>query len=208
VPVALRAATARHLADQVIADGRRLTTGFLGSGLLCPVLAETGRADLAFDLLLDERIPSWLGTVGLGATTIWERWDGWTPEAGFASPNMNSFNHYAFGAVVEWLYTGVAGLAQADGSAGYERLRIAPLVDPRLGFVHARHDSVRGPVAAGWTLRGDELLVDVELPPGTSATVHVPGDGMHEVAAGTHRFRAPWGAPHPTGAAAHGHDRA
>ncbi|MDW5592748.1 glycoside hydrolase family 78 protein [Conexibacter stalactiti] len=181
---AQRAAVAAQLADDVLARGRHLSTGFLGTGLLCPVLTEHGYAELAYDLALADTAPSWGAQVRAGATTTWERWDGWSEADGFASPNMNSFNHYAFGAIGEWLHRHVAGLDQEPGSAGWAHVRIRPFPDPRLSWARAEHASPRGPVRSGWELVDDELALDVEIPPGARATVHVPAADPAQVREG------------------------
>jgi alpha-L-rhamnosidase len=189
-----RTAVADQLAADVRARGGRLSTGFVGTGLLCPLLSEHGHAQLAYDLALADTFPSWGRSVRAGATTMWERWDGWSEEGGFQSPNMNSFNHYAFGAIGEWLHRYVAGLDQEPGSAGYAHVRVRPFVDSRLRWARAEHDSVRGPVRVGWGRGGDELRLDVEIPPNARATVHLPGPEPRErveVGSGRHVFTTP-----------------
>ncbi|MFD0855866.1 family 78 glycoside hydrolase catalytic domain, partial [Actinomadura adrarensis] len=121
-----------HLVADIEARDRHLTTGFAGVALLCPVLTEHGHADLAYALLHQDTYPSWTYSIRHGATTIWERWDGWTEEHGFQSPAMNSFNHYSLGSVGDWLYGGVAGIGQAPGSVAYRRLLLRPQVGGRL----------------------------------------------------------------------------
>lgn len=192
LPPHQRPALAAQLAADVVARGRKLSTGFIGTGLICPVLTEHGYGTLAYDLALAEEFPSWGATIRNGATTMWERWDGWTPEGGFASPNMNSFNHYAFGAIGEWLHRSVAGLDQAPDGAGWRTVRIAPQLDERLRWARAEHDSPLGPVRAGWERFGDELVLDAELPPGMTGTVELPGGERTAVSAGRHRLTAPW----------------
>nr|MDQ3604118.1 family 78 glycoside hydrolase catalytic domain [Actinomycetota bacterium] len=122
LPEDLRSAAAEHLVRSIEREDWHLSTGFAGVGYLCPVLTEAGYADVAYRLLENETYPSWGYTVKNGATTIWERWDGWTEENGFQSPNMNSFNHYSLGSVGEWLYRYVAGIDQDPGGTGYERI--------------------------------------------------------------------------------------
>ncbi|GAA3934926.1 alpha-L-rhamnosidase [Actinomadura viridis] len=153
--------------------GPGVTTGFLGVGLIAPVLDAHGHADLAHALLRRTDPPSWLYPLRHGATTIWERWDGYTEERGFQAAAMNSFNHYALGSVGEWLYRGVAGLDQAPGSVGYRELLVRPRPG-RLTSARASYESVRGTVAAGWTLRDGVFTLEVTVPPGASATVHIP----------------------------------
>ncbi|RSN71961.1 alpha-L-rhamnosidase [Actinomadura sp. WAC 06369] len=164
---------AGRLAELVEAAGPGPRTGFLGVGLLAPVLDGIGRPDLAHALLRRTDPPSWLYPLRQGATTVWERWDGYTPEHGFRAAAMNSFNHYALGSVGEWLYQGVAGLAQAPDSTGYREL----LIRPRPGgleWARAAYESVRGTVRAAWSRTDGELRLEVGVPPGATATVHVP----------------------------------
>lgn len=150
-----------------------IATGFLGVSLIAPVLDQHGHQDLAHELLRATEPPSWLYPLRHNATTVWERWDGYTDERGFQVAAMNSFNHYALGSVGEWLYRGVAGLDQAPDSVGYRDL----LIRPRPGTLtaaRASYESVRGLVSAGWTTVDGVLRLDVTVPPGATATVHVP----------------------------------
>jgi len=183
-----RAQLAQHLVDDVVKRNRRLTTGFLGVSLLCSTLAEIGRPDLAYDILLQEEFPSWGYTILHGATTIWERWDGFTLHAGFQNKEMNSFNHYSLGSVGEWLYSAVAGIEQAEDSVGYRRLRIAPQLTTRFTRVEGAFESPRGRIALSWSRVHSDYTVEVTLPPGTSAEVDLPC-GQQNVASGTHLFR-------------------
>ena len=173
LPAPLDAGAARRLAELVEAAGPALRTGFLGVALAAPVLDAYGRADLAHALLRRTEVPSWLFPLRHGATTIWERWDGWTPDGGFRAPAMNSFNHYALGSIGEWLYRGVAGVDQSADSVAYRRLRVRP-APGALTHASARYESARGTVAAGWRRRGDRLSLRVRVPPGATAEVFVP----------------------------------
>ncbi|MFF2330938.1 MULTISPECIES: family 78 glycoside hydrolase catalytic domain [unclassified Streptomyces] len=173
LPDGLVEAAARRLAELVESAGPALLTGFLGVALAAPVLDTHGRADLAHALLLRDEVPSWRFPLRHGATTIWERWDGWTPGTGFRAPSMNSFNHYALGSIGEWLYRGVAGLDQAPDSTGYRHLLIRPRPGP-LHHASARHESVRGTVEVAWERHGDRLALRVRVPPGSTADVYVP----------------------------------
>ena len=150
-----------------------IATGFLGVSLIAPVLDRFGHPERAHALLRDENPPSWRYPLRHGATTVWERWDGYTDERGFQVAAMNSFNHYALGSVGEWLYRGVAGLDQAPGSVGYRGLLIRPRPGP-LTRAAARYESVRGTVATDWTTVDGKLTLAVTVPPGATATVHVP----------------------------------
>ncbi|MFI0353059.1 family 78 glycoside hydrolase catalytic domain [Actinomadura sp. 9N407] len=182
LPAALVPRAVERLVELVEAEGPGLTTGFLGVGLIAPVLDEHGHADLAHALLRRTEAPSWLHPLRHGATTIWERWDGYTDERGFQAAAMNSFNHYALGSVGEWLYQGVAGLGQAPGSAGYRELLIRPRPGD-LSAASASYESVRGTVRTAWTREGGEFRLQVTVPPGASATILVPTpdpDGVRE----------------------------
>jgi alpha-L-rhamnosidase len=167
-----RDAAGRRLAQLVEGAGTHLATGFLGTPLVMPALSDTGQHELACQLLRQDSYPSWLFEVANGATSIWERWNGWTPEGGFYSPRMNSFNHYAFGAVGDWMYRYLAGLQPLE--PGYRRTRIAPR--PGAGFTSARatHESLYGTHVSGWRLTDGVLHVEVEVPGNTTAEVVLP----------------------------------
>lgn len=150
-----------------------LATGFLGVRHVCPVLSELGEQDLAYTLLLNETYPSWLFPVLNGATTIWERWDGWTPDRGFQTPNMNSLNHYAYGAIGEWLFRRVAGIDGDPEAPGFARVLFRPLPDRRLGWARATYRSCRGPVSAGWEVVGGRTIYRIALPPNTGGRVQL-----------------------------------
>ncbi|MEV4172894.1 family 78 glycoside hydrolase catalytic domain [Nonomuraea sp. NPDC049709] len=213
VPAGLVSAAVAHLVADLERRGRRLTTGFAGVGLLGPVLSAYGHADLAYALLHDDRYPSWGYSIKRGATTIWERWDGWTEEAGFGPVAMNSFNHYALGSVGAWLYGGVAGLGQEEGSVGFRRPLIRPLAGGTLRWASAAYETPLGRLASRWEVDGGTLRLDVLIPPGALATVHVPttdpasvresGDAVAGIArtgsavvcragSGRHSFTAAW----------------
>ncbi|WP_368496896.1 family 78 glycoside hydrolase catalytic domain [Herbiconiux sp. A18JL235] len=182
-----RDALGRRLVEKIESRGARLTSGFLGISLLCPVLTSIGRADLAVDLVLQTAYPSWGYSIRHGATTIWERWDGWTDDGGFQDVRMNSFNHYSLGSVGEWLYRAVGGVDQADDSVAYRRLRIRPVFDARLSPVDATFESPHGLVRVSWQLVGDSGTLAVEVPPGAEAEITLP-DRTVSVAAGAHSY--------------------
>jgi alpha-L-rhamnosidase len=167
-------AAVEQLAADIEKRDNRLSTGFVGVALLCPVLADHGRADLAYALLHQEEFPSWGYSIRHGATTIWERWDGWTDHNGFQSPAMNSFNHYSLGSVGDWLYGRVAGIEQTPGSVAYRELLLRPLPGGRLTWARAEQETVRGQVACGWAVADGRITVTVTVPPGSTATLEVP----------------------------------
>jgi alpha-L-rhamnosidase len=196
-----RDVTGRALARHVEAHGH-LTTGFVGTPYLLPVLTAIGRLDLAYRLLLRREFPSWLyPVVHGGATTIWERWDGWTREQGFFDPEMNSFNHYAYGAVGEWLYGTVAGLDldPSPNASGWRRARIAPrppvhpgLPDPPLlTNARAELETLHGPYRVAWQLEDDLFQLQVHVPPGCSASLELPSGARAELSAGEHEIERP-----------------
>ncbi|MBN2161838.1 MAG: family 78 glycoside hydrolase catalytic domain [Pontiellaceae bacterium] len=172
VPDHLRNLAAQRFADTVTGFGNHLATGFIGTPRLLPALHLAGRDDLAYALLLQETYPSWLYQVTLGATTMWERWDGWTPNGGFQTIGMNSFNHYAFGAVGEYLYGNVGGISPA--SPGYKSIRIQPVAGDGLDWASTSYESVRGSISTVWTNDGGIFSMDTVIPPNTTAMVYVP----------------------------------
>ena len=143
-----------HLGTAIRAAGWHLTTGFAGVGYLLPVLSSTGHTAAAYRLLEQDTLPSWRYMTGQGATTVWERWDGWTAEHGFASPEMNSFNHYSLGSVGEWLYRFLLGIDQEPGTAGFGRLLLRPHPGGSLDWARGTYQSVRGRIRSGWRREG------------------------------------------------------
>ncbi|HSZ38348.1 MAG TPA: family 78 glycoside hydrolase catalytic domain [Trebonia sp.] len=166
------AVAAGHLVRVLERDGWHLSTGFLGVSYLLPVLCEYGRADVAYRVLERDSAPSWRHMTDNGATTIWERWDGWTAERGFQSPHMNSFNHYALGSVGEWLYRFVLGIEPAE--PGFGRVLLRPHPGGSLTRVSGGYRSVRGTIETGWARDGGEFRLRVSVPPGMRASVRVP----------------------------------
>ncbi|PPG39614.1 alpha-L-rhamnosidase [Pseudoclavibacter sp. RFBA6] len=175
------------LAAQVAADEYRIGSGFLGTPLVCDALADTGHAATAWELLLQTESPSWLYAVTMGATTIWERWNSMLPDGTINPGDMTSFNHYAFGAVADFLHRRVAGLAPS--APGYRRLRIAPLPDARLSWARAAHETPYGYASVSWTLDGTTFTLEAIVPPSAEAEIVLPdGSAPIPVTSGTHRF--------------------
>jgi alpha-L-rhamnosidase len=172
LPERMRRPAFDRLVDNVEAHGGRLTVGFVGVDLLLPTLSRFGRPDLAWRLLTNRDYPSWLYSVTQGATTIWERWDGWRHDKGFQDPGMNSFNHCAFGACGKWMFSDAAGIASAGDA--FRRIVIKPTIGGGLGWVKAAYHSVRGDIASEWRVSGGRLTVRVTTPANTTAEVHVP----------------------------------
>jgi alpha-L-rhamnosidase len=190
LPRGLRGAAGDRLAQLVENAGTHLATGFLGTPLVMPALSDTGHHELACRLLRQDTYPSWLFEVRNGATSIWERWNGWTPEQGFYSPRMNSFNHYAFGAVGDWMYRYLAGLDSME--PGYRRTRFRPRPGAGLIAASASHESLYGIHGCAWHLEGDTLHVEVKVPPNTSATLDLPEVHASELGPGEHTFSVAW----------------
>lgn len=167
-------AAGEHLAADVEARGVRLSTGFLGVAHLLPALTRTGRLDLAYDLLLSDRFPSWGYPIRHGATTMWERWDGWTEEQGFQTPAMNSFNHYCFGSVGAWMYSIIGGLRSDTSKPGWGGVIVEPRPGGGITWARCSYDSARGPVTCGWSIDGSGFNVTTTIPPGATAEIRLP----------------------------------
>jgi alpha-L-rhamnosidase len=180
LPEDLRPVAARRLAEDV-RQRKHLTTGFLGTPYLCHVLTRYGYLDEAYMLLNREEYPSWLYPVKQGATTIWERWDGQKPDGTFQTPGMNSFNHYAYGAIGEWMYRVMAGLEIDESAPGYKHILIQPR--PGGGFTSAKasHDTPYGKAGSAWTLTDGRFELVVDVPPNARATVRLPGARLANV---------------------------
>ena len=172
VPAGLRAQAAQQFANSLALFDNHLATGFIGTPRLLPALHAAGRDDLAYTVLLQQTYPSWLYQVTLGATTMWERWDGWTPGAGFQTIGMNSFNHYAFGSVGEYLYGVVGGIKPA--SPGYKTIIIQPVPGAGLTWANTSYHSTRGLITTAWTNTGNTFELDTVVPPNTTAQIYVP----------------------------------
>ena len=174
LPADLRQKAAGYLVENIEQRGWHLSTGFLGVLHLCPVLVQMGYPDVAYRILDNDTYPSWGYSIKYGATTIWERWNGWTSENGFFEPGMNSFNHYSLGSVGEWLYSGVAGIDLDPAVPAYKRSIIRPVVGGGLTHAEAAYTSLYGKIASGWKLDGDTFRLDVSIPANTIAIISVP----------------------------------
>ena len=181
LPESLRAKAAETLANNIKSYNNHLTTGFLGTPYLCHVLSRFGYTDLAYTLLLQESYPSWLYPVKMGATTIWERWDGIKPDSSFQTPGMNSFNHYAYGAIGDWMYRVVAGLDTDEEKTGYKKIIIRPHVSEKLGHAAATLQTYYGKLHSGWKLDSGKLTLDIVIPANTTATVFVPAADVNTI---------------------------
>jgi alpha-L-rhamnosidase len=174
IPTELRPRAGERLVALIEARDGHLTTGFVGVGYLCPVLTAIGRSDVAYRLLLNESFPSWGYSIRHGATTIWERWDGWTSERGFQDAGMNSFTHYSLGSVGQWLFQTVAGIDGDPAQPGFEHIVLRP--QPGGGITHASATLLtpRGTISSAWRLEGADFRLEIEIPANTSATLTLP----------------------------------
>jgi alpha-L-rhamnosidase len=174
LPEALRAQAAARLVQNIKDYGNHLTTGFLGTPYLCHVLSRFGYTDMSYTLLLQESYPSWLYPVKMGATTIWERWDGQKPDSTFQTPGMNSFNHYAYGAIGDWMYRVIAGLDTYEDGPGYKHIKIQPHPGGGLTNATATLQTYYGTISSGWSVNGNDLTLDIEIPANTTADIYLP----------------------------------
>lgn len=168
-----RSRTARMLAEHIEGNGKHLTTGFVGTPYLCHVLSRYGYTDLAYELVLQKEYPSWLYSVLQGATTIWEHWDGIKADGSFWSDNMNSFNHYAYGAIGDWLYQVAGGIQLME--PGYKKIRIQPELGEHLTSAEAELQSMYGTIQTAWRKQPDgSTEIDVMIPANTTAEIILP----------------------------------
>jgi alpha-L-rhamnosidase len=180
IPENLKESTAKRLADDV-KDFGHITTGFLGTPLICQVLTDNGYTDLAYMLLLRQQYPSWLYPVTMGATTIWERWDGIKPDGTFQDKGMNSFNHYAYGAVGKWLYSYVAGIRIDEKEPGYKHILIQPNPGGDLTSASASVHSMYGKVESSWKVKDNHFNLIINIPHNTYATAILPHAKLEQI---------------------------
>ena len=171
------------LAKIIHENGDRINTGFVGTPYILHALSENGYTDLAYTLLLQEKMPSWLYSVNHGATTMWERWNCINEDGSFSSVGMTSFNHYAYGAVADWLYGVCAGINSLPDGAGYKHIALAPKPSKNLGFVNCRIKTVSGEVISNWYYSGEFIHYEFSVPAGTVAELTLP-DGRKETLCG------------------------
>ncbi len=188
----------RKIAEQKLANlivvkkKNHLSTGFLGVGYICPTLTSIGRNDIAYKLLLNDTYPSWGYSIRQGATTIWERWDGWRHDKGFQDPGMNSFNHYSMGSVGEWMYSRVAGIDWDTEDPGYRHIIMRPTIGGGLTWAKASLNSIRGTIKSEWhRLPNGVLTLDITVPANTYATVFVPSKNPSRITEGGKVARPP-----------------
>ncbi len=199
LPENLRTQAADRLVENIKSYENHLTTGFLGTPYLCHVLSKFGHDDIAYTLLLQESYPSWLYPVKMGATTIWERWDGQKPDSTFQTPGMNSFNHYAYGAIGDWMYRFVGGIELIE--PGYKRILIQPHPDKRLTYARTSFKSPYGLIRSGWEMKDGKMTVSVTIPANTTASIRLPGaSGGPVMEGGKAIVNYPYRDIHPEGA--------
>jgi alpha-L-rhamnosidase len=167
--------TVKTLVELIAEQNNHLTTGFLGTPCVCKVLADNGHLDLAWELLLKEDFPSWLYQVTKGATTIWEHWDGLKPDGSMWSADMNSFNHYAYGAVSDWVFSAAGGLDTDSEQPAFALSVMKPQPGGDLTWAEAKYESGYGLHALRWELSGGDITVTVSVPPNTTASLTLPG---------------------------------
>lgn len=180
-----REAVLRRLVEKVHSAGDRLQTGFVGTPHILHALSQGGETELAYTLLLREDYPSWLYPVTMGATTMWEHWDGIRPDGSFWSNDMNSYNHYAYGACADWMFSVAAGINTDPRFPGYERAIIAPIPSKRLGTFSASYKTRRGEILSSWYYEGDTAHYRIVTP--VPAKITVEGK-VYDVEAGSYTF--------------------
>ncbi len=174
MPENLKYQAGKLLAENVAKHGDHLTTGFLGVSHLLPALTDTAQYGELYKVFLQQSFPSWMFSIKQGATTIWERWDGWTPEKGFQNPGMNSFNHYSLGSCGEWMFESMGGIQLDPDQPGFSHVIIRPVPSPRIGHVKATYNSIHGLIASSWTVEKANFTLVVNIPANVTATVFLP----------------------------------
>jgi alpha-L-rhamnosidase len=181
LPENLRQQAAARLVSNIRRYDNHLSTGFLGTPYLCHVLSRFGYANVAYRLLLQDTYPSWLYPVKMGATTIWERWDGIKPDGTFETPTMNSYNHYAYGAIGDWMYRVIAGIDTKTEGPGYKQIVIKPTIGGNLQNAAADYETNYGKVSSHWKLDTGNFSLDVEIPANTKATIYIPSNNGNTI---------------------------
>ena len=178
-----------RLRENFAAHDGCLQTGFLGTSILMQTLTDNGMADIAWDLLFQRKNPSWLYSVDNGATTIWERWNSYMKDKGMGPKGMNSFNHYAYGCVCQWIWETAAGICADPAEPGFKHIIMSPLPDKRLGSIKAEYPSAAGLIKSAWRFDGDKWTWEITVPDGALATVTLPGETEStDYAAGSYKF--------------------
>ena len=178
-----------RLSALVKENGYRISTGFAGTPYVTDALTQTGHLDDAYRLLLERGCPSWLYQVTMGATTIWERWDAMLPDGTINPGQMNSFNHYALGAVADWIHRTIGGIAPLE--PGYGKVLIAPQPGGGLTWATARLETAHGPVEVHWRETEQDFTIEAALPAGVTGVIRLPGEPDRELASGGHTITVP-----------------
>ena len=165
-----------------------MTTGFVGTPYILHVLSENGETDLAYELLFSEKVPSWLYSVNKGATTMWEHWNGIKEDGSVWSDSMNSYNHYAYGSVFEWIYANAGGIEILDDGVGFKKIKLAPKPNRALGFVNCSIDSASGRIESNWYYKGDNVYFEFTVPEGAEAEITLPNGVSERVVGGTYNY--------------------
>jgi alpha-L-rhamnosidase len=181
LPESLRDQAAQRLVENIHAYGDHLTTGFLGTPYLCHVLTRFGKDNVAYRLLLQDTYPSWLYPVKMGATTIWERWDGIRPDKTFEAASMNSFNHYSYGAIGDWMYRVMAGLDTYTDGPGYKHIKIMPHPGSTFTQATAALQTYYGSVSSGWEVKDGKTYYSIEIPANTKADIFLPAKQADDI---------------------------
>ena len=176
------------LAELIANFDGRMTTGFVGTPYILHALSDNGRTDLAYKLLFEERNPSWLYSVTHGATTMWEHWNSLKEDGSFWSTSMNSFNHYAYGAVYDWIFGVAAGIKPVESDPAYKKIAIAPHPCKELGFVDASIESRSGFVRSAWYYKDDAVYYELEIPEGATAELTLPSGKTYTLTGGIYHF--------------------
>ncbi|MCG8318110.1 MAG: glycoside hydrolase family 78 protein [Cytophagales bacterium] len=184
LPENLRSQAVERLVENIKRYKNHLTTGFLGTPYLCHVLSRFGKNDVAYDLLMQETYPSWLYPVKMGATTVWERWNGIKPDSTFETPSMNSFNHYAYGAIGDWMYRNIAGINTASDGPGYKRIVIKSIRGGGLTSAGGKLKTYYGTISSDWKIDEGKYIQEISIPVNTIADIYLPADSPERVKEG------------------------
>jgi alpha-L-rhamnosidase len=184
LPEDSRKQAAERLVDNIKSYDNHLTTGFLGTPYLCHVLTRFGYDSVAYKLLLQDTYPSWLYPVTMGATTIWERWDGEKPDSTFENPGMNSFNHYSYGAIGDWMYRKMVGLDTYEDGPGYKHIKIKPHIGGGFTYASASLQTYYGKLSNSWKIENGKIEMDVIIPANTKATIFLPSANASSITEG------------------------
>lgn len=182
-----KSAIADRLAYLVNENDNRIKTGFVGTPFILHALSENGYQDLAYALLLQEESPSWLFPVTQGATTIWEHWDGIRKDGSMWSADMNSFNHYSYGAVADWIYSVIGGITPCEAQPGYKHFNLKPLANKRLNYAEVSFTTAYGKIISSWKWEGNTVSYDFTVPKGTTAMLTLNGQS-YKLASGNHKY--------------------